>query len=128
MKTTIKQILAAIMLSIDVIFTFYGVADGISTGDGISWFLAVLFGACGYMAFDYLSLLSKQKKEEEKQMRQQERTTAKQRQKELDADREMAEEIRRRTEVTDLSPEELSELLSGNSQSMFENEEKHAGR
>lgn len=133
MNKKLKRFLAGVMLAGDLMMLPFFFIDGLSTGDGISWFLTAFFAIDAYLTIDYMKEMTDGLKEEEQEMQdtgyEYARNLTKAQYaylKRKESDKEMAEEIRKKREVEEMDPEELHDLLSGETVSTFEHEEKRA--
>lgn len=135
MDPKLKKFFAFFMAAADLLLLPFFLIDGISTGDTISWFLTAFFAIDTYLTFDYISSLTKKINEEqeqtEKDSREYARNLAKAQysyMKQQEEDQQMAAEIRKAKEVEEMDPDELRDLLSGQTVQTFEHEEKHTSQ
>ncbi len=133
MSSKLKRFLAGFMLAGDLLLLPFFFIDGLSTGDGISWFLTAFFAIDAWLTIDYMKEMTARMKEEDQTVRDSDYEYARNLtkaqyayMKRQDTDRQMAEEIRKKREVEEMDPEELRQLLSGETVSTFEHEQKRA--
>lgn len=131
MHSKLKRFLAGFMLAGDLLLLPFFFIDALSTGDGISWFLAAFFAVDAYLTVDYMKEMTQQVRQDEYSTDYEKREYARNltkaqlaRKKRLDDDRQMAEEIRRSTEINEMDPDELREMLSGQTAETFEHGQK----
>ena len=132
MDPKLKKFFAFFMAAADLLLLPFFLIDGISTGDTISWFLTAFFAIDTYLTIDYINELTKKINEEQHQAqndsREYARNLAKAQysyMKQQEEDRQMAAAIREAKEVEEMDPDELHDLLSGQTVETFEHEEKH---
>ncbi len=133
MSKKLRRFFAAFMLAGDLLMLPFFFTDALATGDGISWFLTVFFAIDAYLTVDYMKEMTQRMKEEDQDMQEtgyeyaRNLTKAKYaRMQREESDRQMAEAIRNERTVEEMDPDELRELLSKDTVSTFEHEQKRA--
>lgn len=132
MDPKLKKFFAFFMAAADLLLLPFFLIDGFTTGDTISWFLAAFFAIDTYLTIDYINELTRKINEEQQQTqndsREYARNLAKAQysyMKQQEEDKQMAAAIREAKEVEEMDPDELRDLLSGQTVETFEHEEKH---
>ncbi len=133
MDPKLKKFFAFFMVTADILLLPFFFMDAMSTGDSISWFLTAFFAIDTYLTFDYISDLTKkindQQQEADNKGYEYARNLTKAQfsyMKRQEEDQQMAEEIRKAKEVEEMDPDELRDLLSSQTVSEFEHNQKRA--